>query len=58
MDRGAWQATVHGIEKSWTWLQHFQHFHFPADLYMDLVKGSFLLPGAISETQGASQNKV
>ena len=19
MDRGAWQATVHGVEKSWTW---------------------------------------
>ena len=22
MDRGAWQATVHGITKSWTWLSH------------------------------------
>ena len=20
MDRGAWQATVHGVTKSWTWL--------------------------------------
>ena len=20
MDRGAWQATVHGVSKSWTWL--------------------------------------
>ena len=20
MDRGAWQATVHGVVKSWTWL--------------------------------------
>ena len=20
MDRGAWQATVHGVAKSWTWL--------------------------------------
>ena len=27
MDRGAWQATVHGVAKSWTWLSHF-HFHF------------------------------
>ena len=29
MDRGAWRATVHGVEKSWTWLskKHF-HFHF------------------------------
>ena len=23
MDRGAWQATVHGVAKSWTWLSHF-----------------------------------
>ena len=29
MDREAWQATVHGITKSWTRLsdKHF-HFHF------------------------------
>ena len=25
MDRGSWQATVHGIDKSWTWLSNF-HF--------------------------------
>ena len=25
MDRGGWQATVHGIKKSWVWLSHF-HF--------------------------------
>ena len=23
MDRGAWQATVHGVPKSWTWLSDF-----------------------------------
>ena len=23
MERGAWQATVHGITRSWTWLRHF-----------------------------------
>ena len=23
MDRGAWQATVHGIAQSWTWLKQF-----------------------------------
>ena len=23
MDRGAWRATVHGVEKSWTWLSDF-----------------------------------
>ena len=27
MDRGAWQATVHGVAKSWTQLSN-QHFHF------------------------------
>ena len=27
MDRGAWQATVHGVSKSWTRLSDF-HFHF------------------------------
>ena len=26
MDRGAWQAVVHGVVKSWTWF----HFHFHA----------------------------
>ena len=26
MDRGAWQATVHGVAKSGTRLRHF-HFH-------------------------------
>ena len=30
MDRGAWQATVHGIPKSWTWLNDF-HFHFSVE---------------------------
>ena len=23
MDRGAWQATIHGVTKSWTWLSNF-----------------------------------
>ena len=27
MDRGAWQATVHGVAKSWTQLS-IKHFHF------------------------------
>ena len=27
MNRGAWQATVHGVAKSWIQLTHF-HFHF------------------------------
>ena len=27
MDRGAWQATVHGVAKSRTWLKDFHLFH-------------------------------
>ena len=31
MDRGTWQATVHGVTKSWTWLSNWTtvtyHFH-------------------------------
>ena len=27
MDRGSWQATVHGVTSSWTWLSK-QRFHF------------------------------
>ena len=27
MDRGAWQATVHGITKSWTWLSNWAQTH-------------------------------
>ena len=27
VDRGAWQATVQEVTKSWTWLSNF-HFHF------------------------------
>ena len=27
LDRGAWQATVHGVTKSWTQLSD-HHFHF------------------------------
>ena len=27
MDRGAWQATVHGVVKSWTWQSVWAHTH-------------------------------
>ena len=27
MDRGAWQAPAHGVEKSWTWLSDLTHTH-------------------------------
>ena len=28
LDRGAWQATLHGVTKSWTWLSNFTSLHF------------------------------
>ena len=28
MDREAWQATAHGVTKSWTQLSNFTFFHF------------------------------
>ena len=36
MDRGAWQATVHGVAKSWTRLTTF-HFHFSL-CFVDMKK--------------------
>ena len=32
MEREAWQATVHGVTKSWTWLSDW-HFHFHTLLF-------------------------
>ena len=32
MDRGVWQATVHRVPKSWTWLKQF---HMPASTSLD-----------------------
>ena len=32
MDRGAWQATVHGVTKSWTRLSDY-HTHFISTFY-------------------------
>ena len=36
MDRGAWQAIVHGVAKSWTWLSDW-HFHFSLWLVLALT---------------------
>ena len=27
MERRAWRAAVHGVEKSWTWLSNWAHIH-------------------------------
>ena len=38
MNRGAWQATVHGVPKSWTRLSDDFHFHFaPNPVRLDLI---------------------
>ena len=50
MDRGTWQATVHGFAKSQTWLSNF-HFHFPARLRRDVLISSFLQPFTGGPTQ-------
>ena len=38
MDRGAWQATVHGVAMSQTQLSNF-HFHFPLRDIINIGKG-------------------
>ena len=37
-DRGAWQATVHGVAKSWTWLSNQVHTHTRWDIYTYRLK--------------------
>ena len=45
MDRGAWQAAVHGVARSWTRLSNFTFpFHFHA-LEKEMAATSVFLPG-------------
>ena len=39
MDRTAWQATVHEVTKSWTWLKHFTRMQSHSSIYwiLDLL---------------------
>ena len=37
MDRGAWQATVQGVVKSWTQLKPLTHIHTPLSVIMALL---------------------
>ena len=41
MDGGAWQATVHGVEKSWTRLSDLTHSHKnkPIQKYIKWMEG-------------------
>ena len=43
MDRGTWQAVVHGVAKSWTQLSDF-HFHMSQNIYL-----SFSLKAGLPE---------
>ena len=45
MDRGAWQAVVHGVAKSWTRLKACMHSGTGASLVAQLVKN----PSAMQE---------
>ena len=42
MERGAWQATIHGVAKSWTWLSFgvilSLHFYFETSLVAQRIK--------------------
>ena len=53
MDRGAWWAAVHGVEKSWTRLSNFTFtFHFHA-LEKEMATYSSVLAWRIPGTRGA-----
>ena len=53
MDRGAWQAAVHGVAKSQTWLNDFTFtFHFHA-LEKEMATHSSVLARRIPGTGGA-----
>ena len=41
MDRGAWQATVHGAAKSWTWLSDYYLFFIISSIHI-LIKYVFV----------------
>ena len=44
MDRGAWQATIHGVTKSWTWMSNFHFIHFK---YFPVLFAVYLLTRAL-----------
>ena len=46
-DRGAWQATVHGVAKSWIWLSHFTFTSKPPQLVYNKPRMSDLQTWAL-----------
>ena len=49
MDRGAWQATVHGVANSWTRLSDFTfHFKIGLDLVISLEEGMATHPSVLA----------
>ena len=54
MDRGAWQATVHGETKSWTWLSNWEHTHAHSnktDIILSRAQRKTLLYAVVWKTQ-------
>ena len=46
MDRGAWQAIVHGVVKSWTWFSNYTDI---SNIYLRIISGK--------ENNGTKPNK-
>ena len=56
MDRGAWQARVHGVAKSWTWLSHYHSllshiifsYHYCIKIIVKMIFGlNYIFPNRI-----------
>ena len=54
MDRGAWQAIVHGVAKSWTWLSDFTIW-----MYLEILfkMGEYISSLVLSFGASATQKK-
>ena len=50
MDRGAWQATVHGVAKSWTWLSDQHNTYKSTTLEKEMATHSSVLAWRIPRT--------
>ena len=40
MDREAWRAAVHRVEKSWTWLRNWTELNLTKDFLLPLVESN------------------
>ena len=60
MDRGAWQAIVHGVAKSWTWKSdfHFTSLHFSQSLFISKFGHNFGWPVYRCDTHRYRKKKL